>query len=81
MYQRCRLHGLHGNKWSVIGKELGVSGRAAQDKYRNLKQREHVGKIFLKSICVEFGPGGYVVSFLWLTSMPGTCTWKMLTFS
>lgn len=40
----CRLYGLHGNKWTVIGRELGVSARAAQDKYRNISNRERVGK-------------------------------------
>ncbi len=41
----------------------------------------------LKSICVEFGPEvmwSIMASFMlfsWFTSMPGTSTWKMLTFS
>ncbi len=35
-----------------------------------------------KYICVEFGPGSYVVNYgflLMVTSMAGTCTWKTLT--
>ena len=41
----------------------------------------------LKSICVEFEPGSYVVNygFMWWTSMPGTSTctfsWLELTSS
>ena len=39
----CRLQSVYGNKWSVIGRALGVSGRAAQDKYRNLVHKENTG--------------------------------------
>ncbi len=51
-----------------------------------IKINEPLPPTLLKSICVEFGPGSYVVNYgfiyvFWLTSMPGTPTWKMLTFS
>ncbi|XP_064386270.1 cyclin-D-binding Myb-like transcription factor 1 [Halichondria panicea] len=61
-----RLQGLHGNRWSIIGRELGVSGRAAQDKYRNLKHRERVGKW---SVCEEERLSGAVRSL-------GTESWQ-----
>ena len=38
-----RLHSVHGNHWSKIGRLLGVSGRAAQDKYRSLTRNKNKG--------------------------------------
>lgn len=40
---RHRLHSFHGNKWSVIGKSMGMSGRAVIDKYRSMSKRETKG--------------------------------------
>lgn len=39
-----RLHAVHGNRWTTIGKALGVSGRAAQDKFRSVTKREKKGE-------------------------------------
>ncbi len=39
----------------------------------------HVVTTQLKYICVEFGPGSYVINVV--DSMPGTSAQKMLTFS
>ena len=33
-----RLHSLHGSKWAMVGRALGVSGAAAREKYRLIKQ-------------------------------------------
>ena len=38
-----RLHSIHGNRWATIGKALGVSGRAAQDKYKSMTKRQKKG--------------------------------------
>ena len=42
--QYSRLHGIHGNRWVTIGKAIGVSGRAAQDKYRSMAKRRKKGE-------------------------------------
>ena len=39
-----RLHTVHGNRWTTIGKALGMSGRAAQDKFRSMTKREKKGE-------------------------------------
>jgi len=39
-----RLHKLHGNRWCEVGRVLGVSGQAAQDKYRTLTPRCNKGE-------------------------------------
>ena len=38
-----RLHSIHGNRWVTIGKAIGVSGRAAQDKFRSMAKRQKKG--------------------------------------
>ena len=32
-----------GNRWTEIGRSLGVSGRAARDKHRHIANRERTG--------------------------------------
>ena len=43
-YFSPRLHVVHGNRWATIGKKLGVSARAAQDKFRSLDKRKKKGE-------------------------------------
>ena len=38
-----RLHEIHGNKWEEIGRHMEMSGRAACDHFRTIKNRTNVG--------------------------------------
>ena len=38
-----REHDLHGNRWAAIGRAIGVSARAARDKYRDVANRARKG--------------------------------------
>ncbi len=53
--------------------------------WRHLKRYRpgEIRKTWLKSLCWVRLCGQFWLHlcFMWLTSMPGTCTWKMLTFS
>lgn len=43
----CREYELHGNRWAIIGKALGISGSAARDKHRNITGRLRTGSTIL----------------------------------
>ncbi len=39
-----RNHHRHGNNWALIGRKIGVSARAARDKYRSIASRQRTGR-------------------------------------
>ena len=40
----CRLHTTLGNKWAEMGRHIGVSGRAAHDRFKQIHRRKRQGQ-------------------------------------